>query len=180
MKNMTWSIGRKLAVGFAAVIILTIAVGATGLLALDRVKTEVETTTTVGARLEILSNLINISLLEAQRNEKDFFLHYKFEGIAEAKAEFGPKVQAEVAAIHTYATEGLRLEPHEEDAANFRQVETLIDNYETSYLQSLALVEQRGQLDAGLEGEFQTKSVLAGLQGNGQPGEHQSAVSISR
>jgi CHASE3 domain sensor protein len=77
MKNITWSIGRKLVLGFGAIIVLTLAVGAVGLFALNRVKTEVNTTTAVSTRLETLSNLINISLLEARRNEKDFFLRYK-------------------------------------------------------------------------------------------------------
>ena len=60
-----WTIGRKLVGGFAAVIVLTIIVGAAGLFALNTVKTHVDITTTTEARTEILSNLIHISLLEA-------------------------------------------------------------------------------------------------------------------
>lgn len=67
MKNSTWSIGRKLVLGFGAIIVLTLTVGAVGLLALNAVKTEVNATTAISARLETLSNLIEISLLEARR-----------------------------------------------------------------------------------------------------------------
>ena len=41
MKNSTWSIGRKLALGFGAIIVLTLIVGAVGLFALKHVNTEV-------------------------------------------------------------------------------------------------------------------------------------------
>jgi methyl-accepting chemotaxis protein len=157
MKTVIWSIGRKLAAGFAAVIILTIAVGVAGLYALNTVKTEVNTTTTRNARLEKLANLINISLLEARRSEKDFFLRYKSRGIAEAKAEYVTKVQAEVAKIRAYVAEGARLVVNEEDVDRFRQIETSITNYETDYLQAVALVEKRGHVDAGLEGQFREK-----------------------
>jgi two-component system nitrate/nitrite sensor histidine kinase NarX len=157
MKKMTWSIGRKLTVGFAAVILLTIAVGATGLFALNRVNSEVETTTTVSARLETLSNLINISLLEARRSETAFLLRYPIIRIAEAKAEYVSRVQAQVAAIHAYADEGISLETGEADRARFRQIKTLIDGHEAAFLQAVALVEQRGHEDTGLEGQFRAK-----------------------
>jgi PAS domain S-box-containing protein len=157
MKNMTWSIGNKLAVGFAAVIILSIAGGATGLFALNRVNTEVETTTTVSARLETLSNLINISLLEARRNEESFFSLYRSNGIASAKAEYVSKVQSHVAAIHAYANEGISLETGEADRARFRQIKVLIAGHEAAFLQAVALVEQRGYVDTGPEGQLRAK-----------------------
>jgi methyl-accepting chemotaxis protein len=157
MKNSTWSIGRKLALGFGAIIILTLTVGAVGLFALNRVKTVVNSTTTVSARLETLSNLIEISLLEARRNEKDFFLRYKEQGIEEAKAEYVANVQANVLAIHEYAAEGERLVVNEVDRTRFNQIEELIDNYEADYLHAVALVEERGFVDTGLEGQFRAK-----------------------
>jgi PAS domain S-box-containing protein len=157
MEKVTWSIGRKLAAGFAAVILLTIAVGATGLFALNRVNSEVETTTTVSSRIETLSYLINISLLEARRSETAFFLRYPSIGIAEAKAGYVPRVQNQVTAIHTYADEGISLEAGEADRSRFRQIKALIDDHEAAFLQSVALVEQHGHIDTGLEGQFRAK-----------------------
>jgi PAS domain S-box-containing protein len=157
MKKMTWSIGRKLTAGFAAVISLTLAVGATGLFALTMVNTEVETTTTVSTRLETLSNLINISLLEARRSETAFFLRYRSIGITKAKAQYVPRVQAQVTAIHSYADEGISLEMDEADRARFRQIKALITGHEAAFLQAVALVEQHGHFDAGLEGQFRAK-----------------------
>lgn len=157
MKNMTWSIGRKLVVGFATVVILTIAGNMIGFFALNRVNNEVETTTTVSARLETLSNLITISLLEARRNETAFFLRYPAIGIGEAKAEYVSRVQDEVAAIHAYADEGINLETGEPDRAYFRQIKALIDEHKVAFLQAVALVEQRGHIDTGLEGQFRAK-----------------------
>jgi two-component system nitrate/nitrite sensor histidine kinase NarX len=157
MKNMTWPIGRKLVAGFAAVILLTIVGNTIGFFALNRVNTEVETTTTVSARLETLSNLINISLLEARRTEGSFFSRYETNGIAQAKAEYIPRVQAQVAAIHAYADEGISLETGEADRVRFRQIKALIDGHEAAFLQAVALVEQRGYIDTGLEGQFRAK-----------------------
>lgn len=157
MKNMTWSIGRKLVVGFATIVILTIAGNMIGFFALNRVNNEVETTTTVSARLETLSNLITISLLEARRSETAFLLRYPSIGIVEAKAEYVSRVQAEVAAIHTYSDEGISLETGELDRTRFRQIKTLIDEHKAAFLQAVALVEQRGHIDTGLEGQFRAK-----------------------
>jgi methyl-accepting chemotaxis protein len=157
MKNISWSIGRKLALGFGAMIILTLIVGTVGLFVLNTVKAEVNNTTTVSARLETLSNLIEISLLEARRNEKDFFLRYKENGIAEAKAEYVANVQTHVAAIHEFAAEGSQLAVNEVDRDRFRRIEALIDGYEANYLQAVALVEERGFVDTGLEGQFRAK-----------------------
>ncbi|MCK6626257.1 MAG: PAS domain S-box protein [Anaerolineae bacterium] len=157
MKNMTWSIGHKLVVGFATVVILTIAGNMIGFFALNRVNNEVETTTTVSARLETLSNLITISLLEARRSETAFFLRYPAIGIGEAEAEYVSRVQDQVAAIHTYADEGISLETGEADRMRFRQIKTLIDDHEAAFLQAVALVEQRGHVDTGLEGQFRAK-----------------------
>lgn len=157
MKRITWSIGRKLALGFGVTLILTLVVGAVGLFALDSIQNEVNTTTTVSARVEALSNLINISLLEARRNEKDFFLRYKQNGIPEAKAEYVTNVQNFVAAIHEYAREGRQLAVNEADRARFQEIEELIDAYEATYLQAVALVEERGHIDTGLEGLFRAK-----------------------
>lgn len=157
MNSMTWSIGRKLALAFAAVVLLTIAGNTIGFFALNKVNHEVETTTTVSARLETLSNLINISLLEARRNEMAFLVHYPARGIAAAKAEYIALVQEQVAAIHTYADEGLTLETGDADRARFQQIKALIEGHETAFLEAVALVEQRGYLDTGLEGQFRAK-----------------------
>jgi methyl-accepting chemotaxis protein len=143
--------------GFAAVLLLTIIVGATGLFALNTIRGRVETSTTVDARMEKLANLIQISLLEARRNEKDFFLRYKTDGLEEARAAYVPAVQEHVAAIRTYAAEGAGLPVEEADQAQFQEIADLIDNYETDYLQAVSLVEQRGHVDTGLEGQFRDK-----------------------
>jgi PAS domain S-box-containing protein len=154
---MSWSIGQKLVAGFAAVVILTIAGNTIGFFALNRVNTEVETTTTVSARLETLSNLINISLLEARRNETAFLLRYPSIGISEAKADHVLTVQDQVVAIHTYADEGINLETGEADRARFRQIKALIKGHEAAFLQAVSLVERRGHANTGLEGQFRAK-----------------------
>jgi methyl-accepting chemotaxis protein len=152
-----WTVGRKLVTGFAAVLILTIVVGATGLFALNTIRGRVETSTTVDARMEKLANLIQISLLEARRNEKDFFLRYKAEGIEASKATYVAAVEENVAAILTYTAEGASLPIEASDQAQFQQIADLIGAYETDYLKAIALVEQRGHIDSGLEGQFRDK-----------------------
>jgi methyl-accepting chemotaxis protein len=159
-KDMSWTIGRKLIAGFMVVIILAIIVGATGLIAMNMVKTEVGTTTTFAARKEILANLINISLLEARRQEKNFLMRYKIQGIEEAKTEYVPLVSAQVKAIHDYVTEGAALERqhgNEEEASRFEQIGALAESYEAEFLRAVEMVAQRGHVDTGLEGEFRSK-----------------------
>jgi two-component system nitrate/nitrite sensor histidine kinase NarX len=84
-------------------------------------------------------------------------LRYPSIGIGEAKAEYVSEVQAQVAAIHAYADEGISLETGEADRARFRQIKALIDGHEAAFLQAVALVEQRGYEDTGLEGQFRAK-----------------------
>ncbi|MCI0395701.1 MAG: methyl-accepting chemotaxis protein [Chloroflexi bacterium] len=154
--RITWTVGRKIAAGFVAVIILAGAVGGVALLTMNTVKAEVNTTT-VSGRQETLSDLIEISLLEARRNEKDFFLRYKLDGMEEARATYVTAVQSHVAAIHEHAREGAGLAHHAEDATHLAEIEGLVDSYETDFLQAVALVEERGHRDSGLEGEFREK-----------------------
>jgi methyl-accepting chemotaxis protein len=155
-----WTIGRKLAAGFAAVIFLSIILGVAGLYAINRVKTTVDRTIAIDARSEALARMIEISMLEARRREKDFFLRYKALGVEEAKAEYVPQVRAQVEAIHRHIDEGVALTQSQgrgEEVALYRQLGQLVDSYETDFLQAVSLIEQRGHADTGLEGEARNK-----------------------
>lgn len=104
MKSLAWFVCRKWAVDLAAVILLTVVVGVTGLFAADRIN-PAALTMTVSAHLENLSSLTSINLLDAKRTESYLCLCYQFSGITE---EVSP-VQSKIATHHIAAAEGAHL-----------------------------------------------------------------------
>lgn len=152
-----WSVGRKLAAGFTAVIILAIIVGATGLIAMNTVKTDVDNST-IQARIATLSNLIGLNMLEARGAEKNFYIRYGELGITEAKNVYLPEIDSQLNDILAYAQEGASLAQTEENVARFQEIQRLTNEYETQFREVVATVEQRGYRNTGIEGEFLTKA----------------------
>ncbi len=155
--RIKWTIGRKLTTGFIAVIILTVIVGATSLVIMKRVKTQLSTETLTYTRLETVSNLIAINMLEADQLGNAFLLNYKILGIEEAKDEYAPGIRNHVDTIHELVSDGINIEQaadHLNDVNAFEQIEFLILNYETNLMNTIAFIEQRGHVDTGLEGKF--------------------------
>jgi methyl-accepting chemotaxis protein len=104
-----------------------------------------------------LSLKSDIAMLMARRGEKDYLLRYKTLGFEEARTKYVTQVQDQVAIIHQNLTEMKSLETHEDDLAIQEAMDEAITEYEATFLATVVLIEQRGHVDTGLEGQFRQK-----------------------
>ena len=147
----------KLFVAFLIVILLAIAIAVTALISYNQTLVTAEDLVEVDVRLAELSLETKSAMLEARRSEKDYLLRFKELGFEEARAEYVTRVQQQVALIRQNAVEMQRLErleEHEAEAVLAESIEQFIGEYETTFLKTVDLIEQRGFKDDGLEGQF--------------------------
>jgi methyl-accepting chemotaxis protein len=154
---MKLNLGKKLFMAFGVVLALTGVVGTVGVISLSQQLANVELLLNEGVYLAEMSELNQIAMLEARRNEKDYLLGYKTLGFEQARSTYLTGLQTQVAAIHDYLAETKRLENHAEDLARVDAIDQVISEYETTFLATVALIEQRGHKDTGLEGQFRSK-----------------------
>lgn len=156
-KHMTWTVTRKLVVGFSVIILMTLAVGAVGIFALTTVKNSVDQAIVLDNEVETSAAKIDAAMLNARRYEKDFFLDYPEIGIEAAKVEYIPLFSAEIDKIEQIVAQGAALEReqgHEDDALQFEEIAAYAKTYETGFLETVSKIEERGFSDTGLEGAF--------------------------
>lgn len=161
------SLSRKLLLAFGALFVLGLLIAISSLWGLNRVQNAYETTLAGGLEIQNLTDHFESNLLEARRREKDFLLRWQAEGFETAYENYVVSHQQYVADMKTDINELSALAPEvgREDIAGFSQAEYEADIaainealpvYEQSFTKTVALIEERGYVDTGLEGEFRT------------------------
>ena len=156
-KNPVRTIGRKLTLGFAAILLLAILISGVGLGALNRVQTETNNFLTTETRIAIIADLIEINLLEIQRYEKRLDIHQHHSDLERIEEQFVSQVQGQLETIRTLAAEGVRIKQDwadEPGVARFEQINRLIDDYQVEFQRAVNLVEQQRTI----EDQFQVKA----------------------
>jgi len=97
------------------------------------------------------------AILMAQRAEKDYHTYYKTLGFEVAHKQYVNKLQTHVATIHENIKEIESLETSEEIIVQVKKIDTAVAEYENAFLIMVTLVEKRGHVDVGLEGQFRQK-----------------------
>ena len=160
-------LSRKLLLAFGALFVFGLVIAASGLFGLNRVQGSYEDTLAGGIEIRFQSNQLNSSLLEARRREKDFLLRWREEGFETAYQNYVVlNQQATVDMKETLkALEALAPFVGRAALANYSQAQYQADiatlnegvlTYEQSFASVVDLIEQRGFVDTGLEGEFRT------------------------
>jgi methyl-accepting chemotaxis protein len=157
----TWfnnlKIRNKLIGAFLVMIGLTIVVSIVALVSQNNARTTVNQLLDKDVYFAELSLQSDVAMLTARRREKDYLLRYKELGFEEARATYVTGVQNQVAIIHGYMAELKNLAPSEEDIAQIEMMDQAITEYETTFLAAVEVIEQRGHVDTGLEGQFRDK-----------------------
>jgi methyl-accepting chemotaxis protein len=158
-------LSRKLLLAFGALFVFGLVIAASGLFGLNRVQGAYEDTLAGGIEIRFRSNHLNSTLLEARRREKDFLLRWQAEGFETAYDNYVlPNLQhtAEMKAT-LKELEGLAPVVGQSTLADYSQEQYETDlatlneeilTYERSFASVVDLIEQRGFVDTGLEGEF--------------------------
>ena len=154
---MKLNIRTKLIAGFGATLILTTAALGLAMLTQKQVSGKVERLTNVDVRISELALESNNNMLMARRSEKDYLLRYKGLGFEEARAKYVTRVQDQVNLIHDHMQEIKTLETHEDGDGGPEAVEQSVDRYEAAFLETVSLLEERGYINTGIEGDFRGK-----------------------
>ena len=158
-------LARKLLLAFGALFVLGLVIAASGLFGLNRVQGAYEDTLAGGVEIRFRSNQLNSTLLEARRREKDFLLRWRDEGFETAYENYVVLNQQDTASMKETlkALETLAPVVGQATLADYSQAQYETDiatinegvlAYEQSFASVVDLIEQRGFVDTGLEGEF--------------------------
>ena len=160
-------LSRKLLIAFGALFVFGLVIAASGLFGLNRVRGAYENSLTGGVQIQNRSDHLNSELLEARRREKDFLLRWKDEGFEAAYANYVVPNQQHTTEMKATLKELSTLGPifdritlpdysreqYDSDIATLNQD---IVTYEDAFANTVSLIQERGYVDTGLEGEFRT------------------------
>jgi signal transduction histidine kinase len=145
------SLSGVLAIGFAALIALTVAVGVVAVQSQIRSVRALNGLLEVDGRIAELSLRSNAALLKARRAERDFLLGQSEFGFEEARSRYVTFVRVGAAEIRQHMAEIRALARDPALVEQTRAIEQTVGHYETAFL---AIVDLYGRLrgqDAGLE-----------------------------
>ena len=160
-------LSRKLLLAFGALFAFGLVIAASGLFGLNRVQGAYEDTLAGGIEIRFRSNQLNSQLLEARRREKDFLLRWQTEGFETAYDSYVVPNQQHTANMKETLKTLEALAPFLGQAnlagvsqaqyeANIAAMNEDILIYEQSFTSVVDLIEERGFVDTGLEGELRT------------------------
>jgi GAF domain-containing protein len=165
-----WSnlpLARKQLLAFGTLFVLGLAIAASGLFGLNRVQNAYADTLAGGIEIERQSGNLSVSLLGARRREKDFLLRWQTEGFDTAYESYVVVNQENTAEMKKALQNLAALTPvldrnpiadysgtqYEADIVSLNE-DVLV--YEKSFASAVNLMQERGFVDTGLEGEFRT------------------------
>jgi putative methionine-R-sulfoxide reductase with GAF domain/CHASE3 domain sensor protein len=158
-------LSRKLLIAFGALFVFGLVIAASGLFGLNRVRGAYEDTLAGGIEIRFRSNQLNSTLLEARRREKDFLLRWREEGFDTAYQNYVVLNQQDTAEMKEILKELETLAPvvgqaaladysQDQYKADIATMNQEVQVYEQTFASVVDLIEQRGFVDTGLEGEF--------------------------
>jgi len=158
-------LSRKLLIAFGALFVLGLVIAASGLFGLNRVQGAYEDTLAGGIEIRFRSNQLNSEVLEARRREKDFLLRWRDEGFETAYQNYvvlnrqdTTSMKETLKTLETLAPvvgqASLADNSEAQYEAQIAEMNEEVLTYEQSFASVVDLIEQRGFVDTGLEGEF--------------------------
>jgi putative methionine-R-sulfoxide reductase with GAF domain len=163
--SRSFTISRKLYLAFGILLTFGLVTTFSGIYGLGRVQDAYQRTLEGGVRIQNLSDHLNNSMLDARRSEADFLLRWQIEGIDSAYNNYATLNLQDTAEMKKTLEELRELAPvvGRENLIDYSQNEYETDlsilyqeliSYELSFDTTVDLIEQRGHVDTGLEGEF--------------------------
>src|SRR5438552_3911964 len=139
----TWiycrSLRAQLAIGFVAVIALTLIVGAISLLAQYRSVRAVDELLTVDGRLAELTVRSNVAMLKARRAEKDFLLFQSEFGFSEARSRYTTLLRTSLAEVRQSMADLRELSSAPEVIHLPQSIAQAVGRYENGFLRIVVL-----------------------------------------
>jgi len=171
-----WKIGGKLAFGYGLLGALALLMALASQTGAGNIRRAFETADAQGEQVELMATQIEAALLKARHYENDFLSRWKTEGFQTAYNRYLLPNQASVDELRRTTLELAALIALDADEHNQRLADDLaammpqITVYEQELLRAVALIEQRGFEDTGLEGDFRTTIHVVEMRLADQPG----------
>jgi len=150
---MKYTVGKKLGLGLVMVLVFTILIGITGVVAIQRTNATWEEAFDSGVTIELAANKFEMGLLGARRAEKDFLLRYKRLGIAETKKEYiDTKFARQFKAMRDEVEVIKRIESaegHRDDVARVERLDGMVKSYQAGMSKAVGMIVEMGFVDAG-------------------------------
>jgi len=150
---MKYTVGKKLGLGLVMVLVFTILIGITGVVAIQRTNATWEEAFDSGVTIELAANKFEIGLVGARRAEKDFLLRNKQLGIAAAKQKYIEiKLAGHIKKMQEAAEKIKKIEAsalHQDDVAEVESLEGLIQSYQDGLRKAVGMIVEMGFVDAG-------------------------------
>lgn len=164
------SLKSQLALGFGAVIVLTLILGAVAYISEQRSIAAVDNLLTREGRMADLSLRSAAAMLKARRAERDLLLSLDVLGVAAARARYVPLVQLNLTDMQGYAASVRTLAADPKVNEKVSQIEFKAQQYEKGFLALIDLYAKLGHVDSGWEGQFRQQArdleVLLGASRN--------------
>ena len=151
-KFFTKSIGRQLGSVLTFLTLLIVIVGGVGVGAALLIQHNMNTELERGFQLDVAATNSELEMLEARRSEKDYLLRVDETGLEAARSEYVADWATHVDAVRASLTD---IETTDATfAADVANLNTLVNSYESGFLATVALMEERGLVEEGLIGDF--------------------------
>ena len=159
---------QKMLLAFGVLFVFSVVIAAVTLLGLNSTTTAYKDALAQGIEIRRLSDQVEINLLSARRDGKDFLLRWEIEGYDQAYANYVTPYKQNTIAMResieqlapfgdvaeTLSTGDYTREQYETDIATLKKD---ADTYEQSFFAMVAVIEKRGADEqTGLEGELRT------------------------
>ncbi len=160
----------KLIGAFLFIIILTIILSVFTWIGQAKAKAAIDEFINVNSQLVELSYQTQNQILLARKAETDYLLNYRQLGFSKAKETYLTEVARQVDAVHKNMDAMRALAPDDSGLIDAtQQIDAAIDEYHTTFLETVNGLELQGYANAGLEGEFtrkikQVQGVIKSLQ----------------
>jgi diguanylate cyclase (GGDEF)-like protein/PAS domain S-box-containing protein len=153
-----FTLRTQLAVGFAAMVALTLTAGLASYLGQQRSVNAVDRLLSVDGRIAELSMRSGTAMLKARRAEKDFLLYQKEFGFDEARSRYTTLLRANAADIRQYMLEVRGLDDSSEMVQRTQAIEQAVVQYESGFLKIVSLYGQLGHVSTGIQGRLRGKA----------------------
>jgi methyl-accepting chemotaxis protein len=162
MKTLTsWynnvKLQAKLMTAFLAILLLTMVVGLISLNTTAALNDSVDTMFATEVAKGDLALAVQNTALDMNTFDQRYLLEYKTLGFAEARNTLVSHVEQQVAEIHAMLDQLRELTHDDAGLALLNDAARATTEYDTYFMETVALMEQRGFKDEGLEGEFRAK-----------------------
>jgi twitching motility protein PilJ len=162
--NLGNSIRKKLFVGFLLMIVLTLAVSAATLLTLRNVRTISHELVDVHSAVSSLALQTDESLLKSRQREQNFLLQYNTIGFESANLHIYQLMMniadahAHADSIRQIARDNYKGDEQKQTFTLLADIDKTLTTYEDDFLETVNTIEEQGNTDTGLIGQFRREA----------------------